>query len=756
MNRKLFALAFLASATAILSCQKTKPGPDPVPPVDYDNFKFTATCPERDNKTEWTESEKIAVLWQKADRSYGRSTASASKAGKTAEFIASVDSTDTYYAVYPATADVKLIDSAAFSVTVPSNQGGFLSRTGVMVAACDANKADFEFQSIIPVLKFTVDRDDVTGICLRGYNSEPLAGDFTILLRDGKVVYGEPSATSSEIEVSVDGAGTYYVGVLPGLDLKDGLMLRYSRSGEYLPATLLKDAKSFDVSEVRNLGTISAITEITVGTQEAVADFRDMLHVSSTPGGDGKNVYDEKEVIRTGWLVNGLTFKFPAGTYDLMGADAEDGAVIDMEYWFYGDLYKTPIKVAVEGAGVGQTIFTGNADENATKGHGMFKVQDYAQLSLKGITMKDCYKPGATKGGPVMIGSKTQCVVDAEDCSFEHNVLPEGAGAAIGMVDGGVLRVKNCIFSGNKAKNGGVIYGTQVSDLTFDDCIFENNVGTAQNGPSVAMFWNNAYAKFNRCLFKGNRAADRAVVNTQQTSVVLLNACTFENNANTQESKYASAIHAGGEFVGINNCTFYQNNVKNASNLPQNNSESVSANTNMIISNTTFYEYFQANRGVLVGLAAGKSASIFNNIILNNYSGTAIYFSSAGYSITSYGHNIMRNVTDYRAGKPGIAAATGDVVGAAANVLDGAVYDPDKHVYKWSGALTSGTIVPATAAEFETCVKSYTTELANSSLAGKKAGEAFWGWLTSIDATKKDQLGTDRGSAWWPGSYQFN
>lgn len=747
-------VALAVSTAALASCQK--PGPDPVPPVDYDKFKFTSTCPERDNKTEWNESEQIAVLWQKADKSEGRSTASASAAGKKAEFIASVDSTNMYYAVYPATATVSLTDSAAFAVTVPASQGGYLSRTGVMVAATDAKSAEFAFSSVVPVLKFTVDRDDVTGVSLRGYNGEPLAGSFAVLMRDGNLVYGQPSSTSDEIEVSVDGVGVYYVAVLPGLDLKDGLMLRYSKSGEYLPAMLVKDAAGFEVSQVSNLGTVTAVTEITVDSPAAVETFREMLYVHSTKSEDGTYVYDEQEVIRKCWLANGVTFKFPKGTYDLLGADAEDGDCIDMEYWHYGDRYKSPVKVKVEGAGVGETIFTGNADEAGTKGHGMFKVQDYAQLSLKDVTMRDCYKPGGTKGGPVMIASKTQCVVNAENCSFEHNVLPDGGGAAIGQADGGVLYAKNCRFADNKAKNGGAIYGTQAVDMTFEDCVFENNVGTGSNGPSVAIFWNNAYAKFNDCLFKGNRAADRAVLNTQQTSVVLLNGCTFENNSNTQESKYASAIHAGGEFVGINNCTFWQNNAKNASNQPQNNSECISANGNMIIANSTFYEYFQANRGVIAGLAAGKTAYIFNDIILNSYSGTAIYFSSAGYSITSYGHNVMRNITDYRSGKPGINVGTGDVTGAAANVLDGAAYDPEKYVYKWSGSLTTGTLVPATATEFETCVKSYTTELANTSLAGKKAGEAFWNWLVSVDATTTDQLGTNRGSSWWPGSYQFN
>ncbi|MCQ2184563.1 MAG: right-handed parallel beta-helix repeat-containing protein [Bacteroidales bacterium] len=749
----LAAMALILPFAA--SCNKT-PSPAPAPVIDYGNFKFTSTFTRRDNKTEWLEKEQIAILWQKTDKSEGKTTAAASAAGTKAEFTAKVDSASIYWAVYPANANVSLLDSAKFSITVPSSQGGFLARTGVSIASTDVKTADFTFTSIIPTLKITVDRDDITGVYIRGYNGEAITGTVSARLEGDKVLFSAATATSDEIELAVDGAGAYYVAVLPGISLPDGLLVRYGKSGEYFPAKVFTGVSVADATKISDLGSAAPVTEYSVANSEDARKLKELIETPSTIGEGGKAVYDSLNIVARGWIANGLTFNLAEGTFDLLEG-AGGGEVIDLEYWYYGNRYKSPVTITLKGAGADRTFLTGNVDADKTKGHGLFKVQDYTHFHISGVTLKDTYRPGTNKGGAIQIASKTMCEAHVSNCDFINNNTPGDGGAAIGMVDGGILVAKNCNFSGNTGKNGGVIYATGVSHSTIEDCTFVGNNGTAQNGASVAMLWGDAFMTFNRCLFKDNRASDRAVINHNKTSVVFLNACSFENNSNTQASKYASAINAAGEFTGINNCTFYKNNIKDGS-APQNNSECISCNGNMILANTTFYEYFQANRGVIACLAAGKEAYIFNNVVLNDYSGCAFYFSSGGYTVTSYGHNIYRNVTDYRSGaaKIGIPAATGDIAGADKAVLGNASYDAANHLYKWDGTLTSGTIVPATLADFETCVKAYETVLANVSLSGTKAGDAFWNWLTSIKATDVDQTGVSRGKSWWPGSYQFN
>lgn len=747
------AMALLLSVTP--SCKKTAvPETDPV--IDYSNFTFTSTFTPRDNKTEWLEKEQISIFWLKNDKSAGKVTAEASVAAAKAEFKASVDSAGTYYAVYPANASASLVDSAKFSITVPSSQGGYLTRTGVSIAVTDSKNADFAFTSIIPTMKFSLDRDDVTAVYLRGFNGEAISGTVAARLDGEKVIYSAATGTSDEIEVAVDGTGTYYIAILPEVNFKDGLLVRYGKSGEYFPAKVFEGISELDATKILDLGSTTPVTEYTISSAYDAKKVKELINTPSTTDEGGKAVYDSLNVIARGWIANGITFNFSAGVYDLLEG-AEAGETIDMEYWYYGNKYNSPVTITLKGAGADQTTLTGNADTDKTKGHGLFKIQDYTHFHISGLTMRDTYRPGGIKGGAIQISSKTMCETYINECDFINNNVPENGGGAIGMVDGGVLVAKKCNFCGNSAKNGGVIYATGVSSTTIVDCTFVENKGTGQNGPSVAMLWGNAFMTFNRCLFKGNRAADRAVVNHQQTSVVFMNACTFEENSNTAASKYASAVHASGEFTGINNCTFYKNNAKDGT-APQNNSECISGNGNMIVANSTFYEYFQANRGVMTGLAAGKEAYIFNNIILNDYSTCSFYFTSTGYKITSFGHNIYGNVTDYRSGaaKIGIPAAEGDIFGADKTILSNASYDTVNHLYKWDGTLTSGTITPAGASEFEACVKAYESVLANTSLAGTKAGDAFWNWLTSIKAVAVDQTGAARGNSWWPGAYQFN
>jgi len=753
MKKRTLLFGTLALLTLCISCQKTQNPVEPEKPIDFGNFKFNSEFSARDSKTEWVKNEKIFIFWDK-----GSTEAAAASDGKTAEFPASIDSAKIYFALYPSTTSVSYDKSTAIvSYTVAEKQGGYITRTGLSYASATLSNPSFKFQSIIPTFKFKVDREDATSVFLRLVSGEAISGKVDISFKGQQPSISAPFNTAFEIEVSVDGSGTYYVATLPGIDISKGVLMRYSKNGEYFPATLVENLGTVSPSEIKDLGAVGNISEIKIANAEDVLKMRDMLHVPSVKVGE-KAQYDSLGAINRGWIVNGMTFKIEPGTYYPLGTDAEKGAVIDMEYWYYGDLYDSPVKVAIEGSDPSQCIFSGGVDQDKTKGTGLFKVQDYAGLDLKNLTLCDTYRPGNVKGGAIQISSKTKCSATVENCVFNNNNVLENGGGAIGLVDGGILEVKDSKFTNNTAANGGVIYSTAVSNISFENCEFDSNNGTGTNGPSCVMLWGNAVAKFNKCTFTNNRAVNRAVINSQGTSVLFVNGCSFVNNSNTKDSSYASAIHAYGNFAGINNCTFYQNNTK-SDNKPLNNSECISAGTDMIVSNCTFYEYFQANRGVLTGLTKDKNGYLFNNIVLNTYSGTAFYFSSAGYTFKSYGHNIYRNVTDYRTGsyKIGIPTQTGDIPGVAATILENGTFDSTEKVYKWSGNLTSGTLVKAEATEFETCVKAFETALTNSQLAGVQAGDAFWSWITDLGVEAKDQLGNSRGqNNWWPGSYQFN
>jgi len=753
MKKLTILLSAFALAAICVSCEKAQDPDEKDKPIDFGNFKFTSTFTPRDTKTEWNKDEKILIFWGK-----GSSEAVAVEGGKTAQFSAKVDSADSYCALYPSTANVKYDkETGIVSYNVAAAQGGYISRTGLSYAKATVANPNFTFESIIPTYKFTVTKEDATSVFFRLVSGDAVSGKVDISFKGQNPVFSVPSETSSEIEVSVDGSGAYYVAFLPGVDPTKGILMRYSKNGEYFPATLVENPGAVAPATVKDLGEVGAVTQIAVSSQADIEKMRDILHCPSTKV-EEKYIYDSLQVITKGWIANGLTFNIAPGTYFPLGTSAENGALIDMEYWYYGERYGSPVKVSIIGTDKSQCLLSGGVDTDKTKGTGLFKVQDYSGLTIKNITLCNTFRPGKIKGGAIQISSKTKCSVNIEDCIFDNNNVLEDGGGAIGMVDGGILKVKNSKFTNNTASFGGAIYGTGVSDLSFENCEFSGNTSVgSSNAPSCVIMWGDSYARFNKCLFSGNVASNRAVINSQSKSVLFLNACTFEKNNNKSESTYASAVLAGGNFAAINNCTFFKNNINNTSNAPLNNTECLTASTDLILANTTFYEYFQANRTVITGAIAGKKGFLFNNIILNTYSNNVIYFLSAGYDFKSYGHNVYMNVTDFRTGKPGIVAGAGDKTGVVKTILANGSYDNTDKVYKWSGSLTEGTLEKASASDFETCVKAFDTALTNSQLSGVKAGDAFWAWITELGVEKKDQLGTSRGTNnWWPGSYQFN
>jgi len=499
------------------------------------------------------------------------------------------------------------------------------------------------------------------------------------------------AAVKSTHTVSISGAGKYYMPVPEGLSTS-AIAIRMKTATDIIPAVNVEptSAISFGRNALKHLGRID--NRVVTDYYFTTSDFNFDTFKSMLTN----DLYHN-------YIVSGATLHFAAGTY-IFSSVIELAPVILTTY-------------TIEGVGT-TTIFSGDSKTS------LFKIKSNAELDIKNATMKSA--KSTSNGGAL-------------------------------YAENGKIVAINCELNSNSANSGGVIYATGTSDLNFTNCkFFSNSSSATSNAPSVAMLWGNAFAKFNGCVFGSNTASNRAVINSQGSSLVFLNACAFNNNKNSAASTYASVIHAAGAGFAINNSTFYQNNGKGTDNKPLNTCACLTASTNMVIANTTFYEYFQASLGVIYA-DNSKKGVLFNDIILNNYSGTVLYFSSKNYTFTSKGHNIYRSITDSRTGdyNIGLPAATGDISDVAATVLSVASWDSTNRVYKWNGNLSSGTLTKATPSEFETAVKSM-TENTNNSVAGTstKLGTAFWNWLVSISATTKDQLGTERGSALWPGSYQ--
>lgn len=665
--------------------------------VDIDNTK---TVLGDAGKCSFENGDQIKILCLDATETVKSTVAAVTVEDGVATISATVEDSNNYYAVYPANVSVALAKDGTLTVTDPVSQKGTFADASICVARTAKSEPSFSFKHAVGMLKFSIERTDVASVDIVAKGGANLAGDLVCTFtQDGVTIAGgsEPS-----INAKVSGAGTYYVAIAPGAEAP-ALAIRMNISGELVPAVNVVPAEPivFERAAISNVGRIDnrVITDYYISGSGEGNGLS-----AATPAGFSLLSTLASNDIYSNYVIAGTSFHILEGTHTVK-------TILDLN-----PVTASPFTIQGEG----------NVTLNQNSNINFVKTQGAADVTLKNI------KFSSFKG-------------------YQGGVL---------YMNGGRIFAQNCIFSSNTDRIGssgaGVIRATGNSDATFTNCEFLSNTCTgSSDSPSVAMLFGNAFMKFNGCYFGSNTATNRAVINAQGTSVVFLNACSFNNNKNTAAATYASVIHAAGNGVCVNSCTFYQNNGK-ADGKPLNNTECITASANMIITNSTFYEYFQQNRSVIAGIAA-KKGIIFNDVVLNNYSGSVFYFSSAGYKFTSCGHNIYRTVTDYRAddAKIGIPAATGDVSGVAVNILSGGKWDNTLRCYTWDGTFSSGSLTKAAASEFETAVKAMTESVSNTVTGSGKLGDLFWNWLISINAADKDQLGTSRGTTdWWPGSYQ--
>lgn len=710
MKRTISLIALVAVSVVFLACNKEKQ--TTVSPeeglVSLENpveLNFTASLDtsvkstvDAEGKCSWEAGDGIKICWYDGT-SMKSATATAASAGATTTFTATVEDAPVYYAVYPASVSVSLNDAGELTVTNPGSQDGTYANAAISAACTARENLSFAFKHIVSLLKFEIQRSDITGVDIVAKDGAKLSGDAVCTFEGTDITVG--TATETSVSASINGAGTYYVAISAAA-VTPAVAVRMNKSGEVIPAVAVAPSAGLNLARatINNLGRIDnrVVTDYYISSDGSGNGLS-----QSTPAGLSLLTSLAANDIYSNYVIAGTTFHMLAGTHTF-------AAALDLN-----PVVECPF--TIKGEGAAKLVASGNVN--------LLKTQGRASVTLKDLTVNS-FK-GWQGGALYMNGGK----LVADNCSFGSN-------------------------TGRGSSNGaGVIYATGTSDASFSGCQFlSNKCEVNGNAPSVAMLYGNAFLKFDGCYFGSNSAVNRAVINSQGTSVVFINGCAFNNNSNTAAGTYASAIHAGGSGVCVNNSTFYQNNGK-ADSKPLNNCECITAAANMIITNSTFYEYFQSERGVIACTAAKKGV-LFNNVILGNYSGTVLYFTSGNYIMTSLGHNIYRSITDYRKGdaKIGLPAAIGDISGVAANVLGSGSWNAATHVYAWNGSLSSGTLVKASSSEFEPAVKAMTESQGNTVLGSGKLGDKFWAWLTSINAVSVDQLGTPRGESWWPGAYQ--
>ena len=550
MKKYSIFVVMAAMVFGAISCNKAELGDNT--PVDntptVSDWSFTAEIENPTTKMSaelsgstydftWETGDVVKILY-----AGGSTTATATVSAGVASFTpaAAIANDIPIWLVYPSTLEASL-DGNNLLVPMPGVQKSS-APTGLLVSKAVAGAPSVSFKHPVGYYRFDVNGDgvDVTRLTITSAASNNLTAASLSLSFDGEgVPTATPTSAVASLTVDFDGAGTYFVPVLPGVtpaagDLtfqfyrgeaktekagayKHGLALENTRSSIVNWADLPAKATNRYVSTSGDANNNGA----TASAPWSFLKFKSFMENSTENGNSAR----EAAALA---LYDGINIRLAAGTYS---PTVKVVPAIN-------------ITTNVIGADKATTIIDGGSSSNI-----LFDI--YAanasggMITFKNLTIQNFTNTGS-EGGAIRIGNSTRV----------FNILFE-----------------NCAFSGNKTtasgKSGGVfsVVGAK-SVLTLKDCDFSSNTGASCGG--VLQATTSSTVTFNSCTFTSNSAVTGGVFSIQGTTGVTCNDCTFTTNSATKyggsgDHKDVGAgaivLRTSGDAITLNRCTFDRNTV---------------------------------------------------------------------------------------------------------------------------------------------------------------------------------------------------
>lgn len=280
----------LTSALAIISCAKeiseTPTEPDDSTP-EYTTITLTAVHPvmtetgasaqenegtaaistktildETSGSVSWAVRDRLKLVCEDGSDFLTEALAEADlkDGGKTATFKATVKSGKALkWAVYPSDIVTSLTDGK-FSVTVPQVQDGLFKHASIEVGEIGKDNS-IALKNVCALLKFKVaDANTTAAKVFIGGNGVPFNGNATI---SSKILGASYTASEDvpdhqpNVEVTVNGPGTYYVAILPAKTT--GLSMQiYSANNTLLAENISSNVLDAPRKTIKNLGELSS------------------------------------------------------------------------------------------------------------------------------------------------------------------------------------------------------------------------------------------------------------------------------------------------------------------------------------------------------------------------------------------------------------------------------------------------------------------------------------------------------------------
>jgi len=445
----------------------------------------------------WVKDDEIKIIYNNKS-----TTAKAETTGASTIFKANVDEAPAYYAVYPSSA-ATVAEDGSWKVAIPAKQdvsGGFGSAHYAAAVAKDGNLA---FRNICGWLRFTIADPSIKSVLIRGNGEQFLAGNLAVTFdEEGNIASKTVSNGNSRIIVNVNGAGEYYVAVLPDVNLENGVGFRFYTSNEIVSENAIETgvfsskALSVEQGKIVNLGGLDSriVTDWWIspsGTGDGKSADSPAAGVEFLRAKLAQDVTSDKtrNGLAKGYGCMGITIHAAAGEYDFAGQE------INVTWPGHTSSVGTTI-LGAEG-----TIFKNTGSSR------FFKIGKSVDLKFENITF-DGGNAGTENGGAIWQNDATA-----------------------------ILAFKNCAFKNNKANNGGAVYMAG-SNMTSESTSFSDNTATTAAG-AVGIAGTAELVSFTDCDFTSNTAGKHggALQNHggEKTRLTVTRG-TFSNNKTTDGS----------------------------------------------------------------------------------------------------------------------------------------------------------------------------------------------------------------------------
>lgn len=441
--------------------------------------KTTITIDGTTGSVSWAAGDKLKLVCEDGTDFLTEALAEADlkDGGKTATFKATnVPAGKTLkWAVYPSDIETSLTDGK-FSVTVPRVQDGTFAKASIEVGEIGENNS-IALKNVCALLKFKVaDANTNAEKVFIGGNGAPLNGKANIsskILADSYTASEDVPDYQPNVEVTVNGPGTYYAAILPAKTT--GLSMQiYSADNTLLAENISSNVLDAPRKAIKNLGELRS------------TPFQNKRFVTENGTGDGSSwekAWSFSKLLgnlRTTKLTEHIIIVSEGVLRTAANTSSPEGLITlaaGTKFKVYGGYPAAAKGTDITGRDLNKckTDFAGRTRAEGESARLFNYTDGTIETVFDGVGFTDTYQKVADKDKDIYTGT---CLLVGNakkayfvNCRIDKN---EKVGSAVVRVGGTKASVtfERCTFSNNTVSGKGLIQVQKGGNLTVRDCDF--------------------------------------------------------------------------------------------------------------------------------------------------------------------------------------------------------------------------------------------------------------------------------------------